>query len=81
MSELFRLIAEIMSSDAQIEIDAERLRPAESEVQRLRCNGGKFRDASGFQPEVPLREGLRRTVDWFQNPDNLRRYKGSLYNV
>ena len=80
-SELFRLIAEIMSSDARIEIDPERLRPAESEVQRLRCNGGKFRDASGFQPEVPLREGLRRTVDWFQNPDNLRRYKGSLYNV
>jgi NAD dependent epimerase/dehydratase len=81
MSELFRLIAEIMSSDARIEIDALRLRPAESEVQRLRSNSQKFRDASGFQPEISLREGLRRTVDWFQNPDNLRRYKGSLYNV
>jgi NAD dependent epimerase/dehydratase len=81
MSELFRLIAEIMSSDARIEIDPERFRPVESEVQRLRCNCGKLRDASGFQPEVPLREGLRRTVNWFQNPNNLRRYKGSLYNV
>jgi NAD dependent epimerase/dehydratase len=81
MSELFRLIAEIMSSDARIEVDPERLRPAESEVQRLRCNGEKLRDASGFRPEIPLREGLRRTVDWFQKPNNLRRYKGSLFNV
>jgi NAD dependent epimerase/dehydratase len=81
MSELFRLIAEIMSSDTRIEIDLERLRPAESEVQRLRCNGEKLRDASGFRPEIPLREGLKRTVDWFQEPDNLRRYKGSLFNV
>ena len=81
MSELFRLIAEIMSSDARIETDLERLRPAGSEVQRLRCNGEKLRDASGFRPEVPLREGLRRTVDWFQKPNNLRRYKGSLFNV
>jgi len=81
ISELFRLIAEIMSSDARIETDLERLRPAESEVQRLRCNGEKLRDASGFRPEIPLREGLRRTVDWFQKPNNLRRYKGSLFNV
>jgi nucleoside-diphosphate-sugar epimerase len=50
ISELFRLIAEIMSSDARIETDLERLRPAESEVQRLRCNGEKLRDASGFRP-------------------------------
>lgn len=81
ISELFRLIAEIMSSDARIETDLERLRPAESEVQRLRCNGEKLRDASGFRPEIPLREGIRRTVDWFQKPNNLRRYKGSLFNV
>ncbi len=81
IGDLFRLIAEIMSSDARIEIDPDRLRPAESEVQRLRCDGQKLRDAHGFQPEISLREGLKQTVDWFQNPNNLRRYKGFLYNV
>lgn len=81
IGELFRLIAEIMSSDAKIRIDPDRLRPAASEVRRLRCNGRKLRDACGFHPEVSLREGLRQTVVWFQNPNNLRRYKDSLYNV
>src|SRR6202051_2993866 len=58
MGELFRLIAEIMSSDAEVQFDPDRLRPAKSEVRRLRCNGQKLRDACGFRPEVSLREGL-----------------------
>lgn len=81
IGDLFRLIAEIMSSDARVEIDAARLRPADSEVLRLRCEGKKLRDALGFQPEVSLREGLRQTVEWLQKPHHLRLYKESLYNV
>jgi NAD dependent epimerase/dehydratase len=81
IGELFRLVAEIMSSDARMEIDPARLRPAESEVQRLLCDNRKLRNVHGFHPEVPLREGLRKTIDWFQDPNNRRRYKGSLYNV
>jgi NAD dependent epimerase/dehydratase len=78
---LFKLIAELMESDAEIEVDSERKRPHESEVLRLRCNSQKLRDASGFHPEVGLREGLWQTIDWFRDPKNLRRYKGYLYNV
>jgi NAD dependent epimerase/dehydratase len=81
VANLFKLIAELMESDAEIEIDLERKRPQESEVLRLRCNSQKLRGASGFHPEVGLRAGLRQTIDWFRNPDNLRRYKGYLYNV
>jgi NAD dependent epimerase/dehydratase len=81
IGELFRLIAEIMSSDAEVQIDPDRLRPAGSEVRRLRCNGQKLRDACGFQPKVSLRDGLKQTVSWFESPNNLRRYKESLYNV
>jgi NAD dependent epimerase/dehydratase len=78
---LFKLIAELMGSNAEIEVDPERKRPRESEVLRLRCNSEKLRDASGFHPEVCLREGLRRTIGWFRDSSNLRRYKGHLYNV
>ena len=81
MGDLFRLIAEIMGSDAQVDLDPDRLRPADSEVRRLRCNADKLRKTQGFRPEVSLREGLKQTVNWFQNPSNLRRYKESLYNV
>jgi nucleoside-diphosphate-sugar epimerase len=60
MGELFQPIAEIMSSDARIEPDPDRLRPTDSEVCRLLCNGQKLRD-HGFQPKVSLREGLKQT--------------------
>jgi NAD dependent epimerase/dehydratase len=81
IGELFRIITGLMGSDAQTECDPERLRPADSEVQRLRCNGQKLRDANGFQPEVSLRDGLSRTIDWFQKSGHLHRYKPDLYNV
>jgi NAD dependent epimerase/dehydratase len=81
IADLFGLIAQNMNSDARIEIDSNRLRPIESEVLRLRCSNGKLREASGFQPEISLRDGLARTIDWFKGPNNLRRYKGFLYNV
>jgi len=57
------------------------LRPEKSEVQRLRCENSKLKKASGFSPSIPLREGLERTVRWFSDPSNLRRYKSDLYNV
>ena len=81
IGDLFTLIAEIMNSKARIARDATRVRPKESEVMRLRCNNQKLSDASGFRPSVSLADGLKRTITWFQNAENLRRYKGLLYNV
>jgi nucleoside-diphosphate-sugar epimerase len=81
ISEPFRFIREIMSSDVEVKIDSAGLRPAESEVQRLPCDNRKLRDAQGFHPVLPLREGPKQTIDWLQDPDNRRRYKGSFYNV
>jgi NAD dependent epimerase/dehydratase len=81
ISALFSLIAELMNSDAQIELDASRQRPAKSEVGRLWCNNERLRNATGFVPETPLRDGLSKTVTWFRDPANLRRYKPHLYNV
>jgi nucleoside-diphosphate-sugar epimerase len=78
---IFHEIAGIMKSDAQIEFDSERKRPENSEVLRLWCDNRKLRQATGFTPDVPLQDGLRATIEWFQNPDNLRRYKVAAYNV
>jgi NAD dependent epimerase/dehydratase len=81
IADLFSLVAKRMNSEVQIQVDPKRLRPTESEVLRLRCSYQKLREASGFHPQVSLNDGLKRTIDWFENPDNLRRYKGFLYNV
>jgi NAD dependent epimerase/dehydratase len=81
IGDLFQLIAEIMGSKATPVADAERLRPDKSEVRRLCCDNTKLREATGFAPSTPLIEGLAATIDWFQRPENLARYKSHLYNV
>lgn len=78
---LFGTIAELMASTATIAIAAERKRPEKSEVYRLRCNNEKLAAATGFRPATPLSEGLKRTIEWFRDPANLRRYKTGIYNV
>jgi NAD dependent epimerase/dehydratase len=81
VGDLAQLIAEIMGRSVKVDCDEQRLRPEKSEVQRLRCENSKLRKASGFVPEISLREGLERTVRWFTQPKNLQRYKCNLYNV
>jgi NAD dependent epimerase/dehydratase len=81
IGDLVKLIADAMGTSIQVVCDEQRLRPEKSEVQRLKCDNSKLRSASGFAPKIPLREGLERTIKWFSKPENLRRYKGELYNV
>jgi NAD dependent epimerase/dehydratase len=77
---LFNEIARLMGSRAHVVEDPSRLRPPGSEVHRLRCNHEKLKGASGFQPEITMEDGLRRTIAWFCSGDNLQRYK-DIYNV
>lgn len=74
-------IADIIGVEAEIECDEQRLRPAESEVERLCCDNTLIRSLTAFEPAYTLEAGLRETIDWFAIPDNLRRYKVDAYNV
>ena len=78
---LVELIKEITQVDIVIETDDNRKRPEQSEVERLLCDNSKIRALTGFEPEVSLREGLTRTVNWLKRPENLRQYKANIYNV
>jgi len=76
-----RLIAEIMGADIEIETDEIRFRPEKSEVERLWCDNTKIERITGFKPQTTLREGLKKTIEWFTDPANLKRYKTEIYNV
>lgn len=76
-----RMICELVGREVEIRTDDKRTRPPASEVERLWCDNGKIRELTGFEPRVPLRDGLQRTVGWFRDPENLKRYKADLYNV
>jgi NAD dependent epimerase/dehydratase len=74
-------IKELMKSDVEFVVDEQRLRPGKSEVFRLWCDNSKIRELTGFEPKYSIDEGLKLTIDWFLDPDNLSKYKTDIYNV
>ena len=79
------LIADCMDVEIEIVSDQQRLRPAESEVERLFAGVDKANRLFGWAPEhvgrVGFSKGISKTVEWFKNPINLAAYKTSTYNV
>ena len=80
MKDTLLLIAELMGADVEYVVDEQRLRPSKSEVFRLCGDNRKIKALTGWEPEVTLREGLKRTIDWFIDPCNLAKYKSGIYN-
>jgi len=72
-------IKNIMEAEVEVELDAQRVRPPKSEVQRLWANNQKACQLLGWKPEYTLDEGLRKTIDWITN--NRQYYKLDIYNV
>jgi NAD dependent epimerase/dehydratase len=85
ISDTFAAIAEVMGSDAVATEDPQRIRPENSEVERLFSNNAKAKELLGWQPELAgldgFRTGLARTAEWFQDPANLARYRTDAYTV
>lgn len=81
MGDTLNLIKEIMNSDVKFVVDEQRLRPKNSEVNRLWCDNTKIKELTGFKPEYDIRRGLEETIKWFSNPENLKKYKTDIYNV
>ncbi len=85
IGETVQLIAEVMNVNVEIITDEARLRPENSEVERLWASNAKAMELFGWQPALGGREGfkhgLAKTVDWFEQPENLRTYKADIYNV
>jgi NAD dependent epimerase/dehydratase len=80
-----RLIAEVMNAEIEIVTDEARLRPENSEVERLCADNSKARELFGWQPGYGGRDGLKRglveTIAWFAQAGNLRGYKSDIYNI
>ncbi|WP_371654807.1 MULTISPECIES: GDP-mannose 4,6-dehydratase [unclassified Streptomyces] len=51
---------------ARIVVDPARLRPSGSEVERLLSDNSRAREWAGWEPEVSLGEGLKRTSEWVE---------------
>jgi NAD dependent epimerase/dehydratase len=72
------LIAEVMDRPFEIVTTGERIRPEESEVDRLLAANAKAQRLLGWAPEhqgeAGLRRGLTKTAEWFSRSENIERY-------
>ena len=80
-----RLIAEAMNTEIEIITDEARLRPENSEVERLWADNAKAKQFFNWQPAYGGREGFKRglseTAEWFRDSANLVSYKADRYNT
>ena len=69
----------MLKIDVPLEISADRLRPADSEVERLVADWSKAKRLLSWSPQVEFDDGLRRTISWMES--FLPLYKTEIYNV
>ena len=83
--DLVKEISKLMNKKIIIKNDKIRIRPEDSEVERLCSNNLKARKLLKWRPEKEglkgLRQGLKSTIDWFSNKKNLDNYKTNIYNI
>ena len=81
IGDLAQSIIDIMNPGAKILSDENRLRPEKSEVNRLIGSNEKISSLTNWKRKYSLEEGLKETIDWFSNSDNLAKYKANIYNI
>lgn len=81
IGELVEKIISLRGRIVHVITDEKRVRPPKSEVVRLLCDNRKLVSLTGFKPKISLDEGLVRTINWFNNPENMKYYKPEIYNV
>lgn len=85
MEDTAKAISEIMAVEIEIIAEQQRLRPVNSEVERLFASHKKAIKTLDWQPQYlgleGFKKGLKETADWFVKPENLKHYKSHLYNL
>lgn len=64
IGDLADVIIRKIGRPVKIELEDSRLRPPDSEVQRLVSDNSLARQSLDWQPQVSLEEGLERTIEW-----------------
>ena len=79
------LIAELMNSEIHILNEQQRMRPINSEVERLYGDNSLLKRLTNWQPKFTNLEGFKRglkiTIDWFQKEENLKFYNPENFGI
>jgi UDP-glucose 4-epimerase len=79
VQEMFDIACSVLGVSAQIEVDEQRSRPADSEVQVLLSDPKAAQLRLGWTASTDLAAGVRLTAEWLRG--SLGRYKSDQYTV
>lgn len=73
IGDIVEAVGEIVGRELAVQTDEGRVRPGESEVERLLCDPSLTAAVTGWRTSTELRPGLERTVEWLARWDDLAR--------
>ena len=79
VGELAEKLIALINPNAKIKCDDQRLRPENSEVNRLLGCNKKIKSLTSWEPRYTLNEGLAETVEWMKSNHGM--YKSCVYNI
>jgi dTDP-glucose 4,6-dehydratase len=79
IGELVSQIGAIVGRELPVATDAQRIRPAQSEVMRLIADNSLAQETLGWQPGYSLRRGLTATIAWIK--EHLSTYRVGRYEI
>lgn len=83
ISDLYHIICNIMKKYPKIHKDKTRIRPKKGEVYRLKADNKKAKKLINWQPKYKnkkgIKDGLIKTIEWFSNENNIKKYKTTEY--
>ncbi len=85
IGETANLISDLMGFQTSINIEELRKRPDESEVDRLWSDNSRSKMLLGWEPKYSGKggfiNGLKKTIEWFDDPLNLSFYRFGNYSI
>lgn len=66
IKDIIKLVSKLTKKNKNLSIEKERIRPENSEVQRLVCDYTKFSKLTTWRPQVSFEKGIKLTIDWYK---------------
>ena len=80
---LVNLILKEANRDIKVVLEKNRVRPKNSEVNRLCCSNKLAKKLLNWTPKYNgkkgLKIGIKKTIEWFSKPENIKKYKSQKF--
>ena len=85
VKEIIQIVSKFININKEIEINKLRVRLLRAEVKRLRASNKKAKKLLNWEPKfknkIGFQKGIKLTIEWYKDPENLKKFKTNIYNI